>query len=154
MSTYFYMINIDKEYFIKICNESATMAEASRVLGLHFNTFVRYAKMYKCYKPNQSGKGTHKKNNGNDIPLDEIIKGEHPSYQTFKLKNRLLAAGLKENKCECCGLTEWNGKSINMELHHIDGNRFNHRLENLILLCPNCHSQTDTFRAKNIKQKE
>ena len=46
---------------------------------------------------------------------------------------------------------EWNDKKINMELDHIDGNRTNHKLKNLRMLCPNCHSQTDTYRAKNIK---
>jgi hypothetical protein len=45
----------------------------------------------------------------------------------------------------------WNGKELQLELHHVDGNRNNHSLDNLMLLCPNCHSQTDTFRARNIK---
>jgi 5-methylcytosine-specific restriction endonuclease McrA len=48
-------------------------------------------------------------------------------------------------------MPEWSDKKINMELDHIDGNRTNHKLENLRMLCPNCHSQTDTYRAKNIK---
>ena len=58
------------------------------------------------------------------------------------------------HKCECCGLSEWNNLPINFELHHIDGNRTNHSLENLLLICPNCHSQTETFRAKNIKSSK
>lgn len=149
----FVMINIDKEWFVEVCNNAKTMAEASRILGIHFNTFIKYAKKYGCYRPNQSGKGTHKKNNGNHIELQEILEGKHPEYQTYKLKNKLIKEGIKENKCECCGITEWNGKPIPFELHHIDGNKFNHRLENLILLCPNCHSQTETFRAKNISKK-
>ena len=53
------------------------------------------------------------------------------------------------NICEECGVKSWNGKELNMELHHIDGNRTNHLLENLQLLCLNCHSQTENFRAKN-----
>ena len=142
---------IDKDYFIKVCNESESMSKACTKLQLHFNTFKRLAIKYGCYKPNQSGKGIHKKSNGNDIPLNEILEGKHPHYQTFKLKNKLFANHIKENKCELCGISEWNGKLLNMELHHIDGNRTNHRLENLQILCPNCHSQTETFRAKNIK---
>ena len=43
---------------------------------------------------------------------------------------------------------------LNMELHHIDGNKYNNSLDNLILLCPNCHAQTDNYRAKNIKNKK
>lgn len=149
----FKMITVDKEKFIEVCNNSQTMAQASKELGIHFNTFVRYAKKFGCYNPNQGGKGTHKKGNGNKFDLQDVLDGKHPEYNTYKLKNRLIKEAIKENKCECCGITEWNGKPISLELHHIDGNRFNHRLENLILLCPNCHSQTETFRAKNINKK-
>lgn len=143
--------NIDMVEFVKVCNESESMAKACATLGLHFNTFKRLAIKYNCYKPNQSGKGTHKNNNGANIPIDEILEGKHPQYQTYKLKNKLIKAGIKENKCEICGITDWNGKHIQMELHHIDGDRTNHKLSNLMMLCPNCHSQTETFRAKNIK---
>jgi 5-methylcytosine-specific restriction endonuclease McrA len=79
------------------------------------------------------------------------LDGKHPHFQTFKLKNRLLKNKIVENKCSICDIEEWNDKKINMELDHIDGNRTNHKLENLRMLCPNCHSQTDTYRAKNIK---
>ena len=145
------MIKIDKEKFIEICNNSLTMAEASRKLKLHFNTFKRYALQFECYHTNQSGKGTIKKSPITKIKTEDILNGNYPDYQTFKLKNRLLQEGYKERKCECCGLSEWNGLPIPLELHHIDGNRNNHKLENLKILCSNCHAQTDTFRAKNIK---
>jgi 5-methylcytosine-specific restriction endonuclease McrA len=83
------------------------------------------------------------------IPLNEILDGLHPSYQTYKLKNRLIKEKILENICSECGLNEWNNKPINLELDHINGVRTNHKLENLRLLCPNCHSQTDTYRSKN-----
>lgn len=146
------MIDISKDEFIKIVKSSLTMAEAARKMNLHFNTFVKYAKMYECYNPNPGGKGMHKVP-FNKCKLEDILSGKYPEYQTYKLKNRLLLEGIKENKCEICGITEWNGNPISMELHHIDGNRFNHSLENLQMLCPNCHSQTETFRAKNLKNK-
>ena len=142
-------LKIDKNYFVKICEESVSMAEASVKLKMHFNTFKKYALLYGVYKPNQSGKGMTKKNNGNLIPLNEILDGQHPQYQTYKLKNKLLVFGLKQNKCEMCGIDSWNGKNLNCELDHIDGDRFNHKLSNLRMLCPNCHSQTDTYRSKN-----
>ena len=50
--------------------------------------------------------------------------------------------------------SEWQGKQINCELHHKDGNKFNHSLKNLIILCPNCHSQTENFRFKQGKKNE
>jgi hypothetical protein len=144
------MVKIDKEYFITVCNQSKSMAEASAKLKLHFNTFKRIAIKLDCYVPNQSGKGTNKKSI-EKVPLDEILNGLHPQFQTYKLKNKLLRNGLFENKCLICGITDWNGKKLNMELDHIDGNKYNHSLLNLRLLCPNCHSQTETFRGKNIK---
>ena len=144
------MNNIDKENFIKICNESLTMSEASRKLGLHFNTFKRYAIEFNCWQPNPAGKGMKKKPSPKRIPTDKILNGEYPDYQTFKLKNRLFSEGYKERKCEKCGLTMWNGLPIPLELHHKDGNRTNHKLDNIEILCLNCHAQTETFRAKNI----
>ena len=53
------------------------------------------------------------------------------------------------NSCCECGITVWNGKSITLEVEHCDGDSSNHVEDNLKLLCPNCHSQTDTYRAKN-----
>ena len=76
---------------------------------------------------------------------------ENSVVQSFKLKSRLIAEGLKEHKCECCGITEWNGKPAPIELDHINGNHHDNRLENLRILCPNCHAQTDTYRGKNKK---
>ena len=55
--------------------------------------------------------------------------------------------------CEECGISEWMNKPISMELHHKDGNHNNNNLDNLEILCPNCHSQTDTFRSKKRKDK-
>lgn len=87
--------------------------------------------------------------------LDDILAGKYPSYQTNKLKNRLLLEGIKENKCEECGLSDiWNGKKIILQLDHTNGQSNDHRLENLRLLCPNCHSQTNTFSGRNARRPE
>lgn len=67
----------------------------------------------------------------------------------FNLKNRLLDAGLKEDRCERCGISEWHGKPLNMQLHHINGDGLDNRLVNLELLCANCHSQTSTYGGRN-----
>jgi len=62
-----------------------------------------------------------------------------------RIKERLIKEGLKEAKCECCGLSDWNGQPIPLQLHHINGNREDNRLENFQILCPNCHAQTDNY---------
>jgi Zn finger protein HypA/HybF involved in hydrogenase expression len=71
--------------------------------------------------------------------------------QSHKLKLRLISEGIKEHKCEECGINEWRGQPTPIELDHINGNHHDNRLENLRLLCPNCHAQTETYRGKNKK---
>ena len=68
-----------------------------------------------------------------------------------KLPKGTVKRYLSEQKqgCWCCGITEWQGKDIVLELEHIDGDSTNNTVENLSLLCPNCHSQTDTYKGKN-----
>lgn len=78
----------------------------------------------------------------------EDIMTKDSNYQSYKLLHRLISEGVKEWKCECCGLTKWNGRPIPLELHHIDGDRSNNTKENLQILCANCHSQTENFRGK------
>ena len=76
---------------------------------------------------------------------------EHSSLRSAYVKRLLFRMGLKENKCEKCGLSEWQGESLVCELHHINGDSTDNRIENLIILCPNCHSQTENFRSRNHK---
>lgn len=83
--------------------------------------------------------------------IQEILV-EHSHYvNTNYLRERLLREGIKEHKCECCGRTEWMGKPISLELHHVNGIKDDLRIENLQILCPNCHAFTDNYRGKNIK---
>lgn len=87
-------------------------------------------------------------NEGNSaLPLESILTKDS-SYNRTKLKERLFSEGIKEYKCECCGISEWRGKPISLQLHHINGNHNDNRLENLQILCPNCHSQTENFSSK------
>jgi hypothetical protein len=137
---------------IEACKLEPTMARAASTLKIHFNTFKRRAVKLGVYIPNQSGKGlTKTKTDGKGkISLNEIINGLHPYYQTNKLRIRLLSEGIKEAKCEVCGITEWMGNRLSFELDHIDGDRTNHKIDNIRIICPNCHSQTETYRGKNV----
>ena len=69
------------------------------------------------------------------------------------LKQRMFKDGLLEKKCYGCGLIDWLDKPISLELHHKDGDCNNWKQENLELLCPNCHSQTESFGGRNRKFK-
>jgi DNA-binding CsgD family transcriptional regulator len=82
------------------------------------------------------------------IALDALLVVGRPTNRSH-LKARLLAEGLKENRCELCGITEWQGKPLNMQLHHVNGDGTDNRLANIKLLCANCHSQTDTYGGRN-----
>ena len=140
---------LTKEDFENAISQTLTMAQAASELGIHFSTFKRHAVKYGLYNPNQGAKGTKKPiNDHRKINLDDILEGKYPQYQTFKLKNRLFKEGLKNNICEVCGISEWQGMEIKCELDHINGKSNDHRLENLRILCPNCHSQTETYRFK------
>ena len=76
-----------------------------------------------------------------------LVDGRRVSRSHLKL--RLLSAGLKEHRCEECGATDWRGRPLSMALHHVNGDGLDNRLENLQLLCPNCHAQTPNFGVKN-----
>ena len=146
------MKTVDEKYFREVVQNSQTMREAANKLGMHYNTFIRWAKKFDCYSPNQGGKGTHKPK-ATTIKTEDILAGKYPEYQTYKLKIRLIREGYIEDKCSRCGWCQKReGEEFTpCELHHKDGDSTNHSLDNLDLICPNCHSLTETYRAKNKK---
>jgi len=91
------------------------------------------------------------------MSLQDILVENSTYNKGNDIKRKLIDVGLKEHKCESCGLMEWLGSPIPLQLHHQNGVHSDNRLENLELLCPNCHSLTDNFAGKNIdhtKQKK
>ena len=128
-----------------------SMGEASDKCNMSFSTFKRKAMKLGLYTPNQGRKGAPRPNEKREkIPVEEILEGKHPQTQTYKLKHKMLKSGLIENKCGVCGIKDtWQNKPIQIHLDHINGIRNDHRLENLRMLCPNCHSQTSTYCGNN-----
>lgn len=81
-------------------------------------------------------------------PIEELLVAGRPRNRGH-LRARLFRAGLKEERCERCGLDEWRGQPLPVTLHHVNGDPYDNRLENLQFLCPNCHSQTPNFGGRN-----
>lgn len=138
-------IVLEESAILEAISIGKTMRRAAQLLLVDSRTFKKNAERFGLY--DGSGKG------GGKFLLEDILAGKHPQYPTSKLSKRLVSSGLKEYKCEQCGIADWNNSAISLELNHIDGDNSNHSLDNLELLCPNCHSQTSTYRSKNVKNR-
>lgn len=86
--------------------------------------------------------------------MEDILSNKAPFYFSNQLLKRLIDEGYKTYKCEECGINTWMGKPLVLQLDHIDGNHLNNSYENLKVLCPNCHSQTNTFAGKNTSRSK
>lgn len=86
---------------------------------------------------------------GNKKSLEDVFSGKVEYSNSNHLRIRLIEEGYKEHKCEICGRTEWLGQPIPLELDHIDGDHSNNKLENLRVLCPNCHACSDHYCGRN-----
>lgn len=146
------------EDFILAVKESYSYAEIMRKLGLqpaggNYDKIKRTIKQLNLDTTHMTGQGW---NNGINykhpkppMPIEKILVENSSYVSSNSLRKRLLKEKIKEPKCECCGATEWLGKPIALELHHVNGIKDDLRIENLQILCPNCHAFTDNYRGKN-----
>lgn len=123
-------------------NANTPLMEVARNLGIKYDTLKRHLKELNItYKINPHRKGIpHREAR---IPIEKVLSSL--SISNSKKRIRLIEEGYKENKCECCGLSEWMGKQIPLELHHKDFNHYNNSLDNLQVLCSNCHMQAHNY---------
>jgi hypothetical protein len=133
-------------------------AEVMRTLGVHvgganYETIKRRIADLKFDTSHWLGCGHLKGKTHNwapKKPLEELLN-RGVRYNTMCLKRRLIREGVMRPACSVCALSEWLSKPIPLELDHIDGDRENNSLENLQLLCPNCHAMTPTYRGRNMR---
>ena len=126
----------------KWVSENESNSEIARRLNCKVDTLKSYyLKMGIDYKGNQGSKGKKTDSKRKDA-LDLI---ESPSVSNSRKRRRLIEDGYKEDKCERCGLSEWMGMKIPLELHHRDFNHYNNELSNLMIVCSNCHMQLHNY---------
>ena len=148
-------MKVTDEQIIQAIETNTTMRQAAISLGVNPTTLKERAIKLGVYAPNQGRKGGERplQNVDRTIPLDEILNGQHPTYQTHRLRLRLFESGLKEQKCEICGTSQWQGQQLSLILDHINGINDDHRFANLRIVCPNCDSLLPTFCGRNKKKK-
>ncbi len=152
-----------EDQLVTAVSENASFAGVLRSLGLkpagaNYANVKRHIKDLSLDTSHWTGQGWNKgktlaPRREMSVYLVDNTSRLYPHISSNALRKRLIREGLKEHKCECCGITEWNGKEAPLELDHINGNHEDNRLENLQILCPNCHAQTETYRGRNKRKK-
>ncbi len=138
---------------IKVKNNFSEVAKELN-LSVGSNTYLEFKKIAKKYGLdtthfNRKGKSNQRKNS---LKEEDIFKKES-LIASSRISSYLFKFGIKERVCERCGRVEWEGEPIPLQVHHIDGDRTNNSIENLQILCPNCHALTDNYCGKNAKKR-
>ena len=147
---------VSDEEFLNAVKQSACFSDVVRFFGLSASAsnHLRYVKERMKLLGCEFGvKMTHRGSKPCKHTLDELLVEDSDFDDTRALKKRLLKANLLEYKCGICGNTGvWQGKPLVLVLDHINGNKRDNRLENLRLVCPNCDSQSPTYRGRNKRE--
>jgi Zn finger protein HypA/HybF involved in hydrogenase expression len=150
--------DINDEDFTRFVAESETWTEILRKCGYnnHGNKTVVMKRIKEMgldasHLPTGHNWAAGKSGYNVKYSLEDILVENSTYASSGGLKRRLMKELKWEHRCNSCKNTEWMGKPIPLELEHRNGVHDDNRVENLELLCPNCHAQTDTYKGKNIK---
>jgi len=148
----------NEEHLRKVMSECNSIKECLLKLGLraaggNYKSLIKACNDFGIVIKRCDGKVKTKVAVGlNTKTLEEILVENSTYTNRCGIKKKLLKAGLLEEKCNNCGIGPlWNNKPLTLQLEHVNGVYNDHRLENLCLLCPNCHTQTSTFAGKHHK---
>lgn len=140
----------------KLIKEKNNLSEVARELGVSVgsNTYAEFKKIIKKYGLDTSHFNWKRKScpNKKCLTAEDVFKKNSP-IGSSRVSGYLFKFALKERVCERCGKSEWEGEPIPLQVHHIDGDRTNNSIENLQVLCPNCHALTDNYCGKNAKKR-
>ena len=137
-----------KTELLNAVEASQSMAEVVRRLGLNKSS-TTYATLKKDFA-HHNIQPQFKKRSRNTIPYTfEEMFCENSTCDRSTLRNRIIKEEIFKYKCSKCGIIDWNGQKLSLQLDHINGVSNDNRMENLRFLCPNCHSQTKTWGNKN-----
>ena len=143
------------EEFTKIVQESVSFTEIKRKVGYktsghdispHIKSRVKELNLDISHFMLLSRR--HRASTSRKYEMKEILVDNSTYRNNETLKNRLIKDGYVKNMCDNCGLEYWNNEKLSLQLHHVNGINNDNRIENLQLLCPNCHSQTDFFSGR------
>lgn len=146
----------DLELAIK---NSLSIAQVCRELGIrpvggNYKTLKSKFKIWELDTSHFTGQGWNTgkrfRKFSKSLTLDQILIEDSPYLSTNSLKKRLLKEGVLQNICSVCSIVDWNGLPLVLQIDHINGVNTDNRIENLRILCPNCHAQTSTYRGKGI----
>ena len=147
---------LSDEQFVELLKKSSTISEVLFKLGYtvkgnswgYSQVKRRMDDLNLDYSIFKGKSAVIKTNKLNNVKKEDILK-ENCKHQRTVLRRYIIKNNLIPYKCAICGCTEWQGKTLSLELDHINGVNNDNRLENLRFLCPNCHSQTSTYGSRN-----
>ncbi len=151
-----YPVLWDQTKVIEAVKTGESLSDILRSLGIPIqtNTITCLTRQVRQLKLDTSHFKKNVPPNSIPKPIQEyLVKGRAKQSGSMHIKKRLFDAGLKQTTCELCGIVEWLGRPAPLELHHIDGDKTNNLIENLQILCANCHALTDTYCGKNIRPR-
>jgi len=148
--------NLNKQELIELIETNNNINQILKQLGVNsngsgaYNTFKNHCNRMGVEIPKNKNKmsGSFSKK----TPLNDIMV-ENSTYSRGHLKQRLIKENILDYVCNICHIDKWENKEISLHLDHINGINNDNRIENLRLLCPNCHSQTETYSGRKLKIK-